>query len=124
MSMCGCQCLADPGQQVPAGVVASTAAYDQGRLPSVFKEPESWQPERWFEATEAMHLNWTPFGYGSRSCPGSNLAMTELKYMIGTVFRCFRVGPPMNHDREPLILGDVFVSAQRSGHCWLSFVEQ
>jgi cytochrome P450 len=70
-----------------------------------------------------MHLNWTPFGYGSRSCPGSNLAMTELKYIIGTVVRHFRVLRPAHHKQEALDLGDVFVSGERSGHCWLRFIE-
>ena len=109
--------------KVPPGIVASTAALDQGRLSSVFPSPESWQPERWLEATEEMHLNWTPFGYGSRSCPGSNLAMTELKYIIGTVFRLFRVEYPVDHTQEKLDLADVFVCGERSGHCWLRFVE-
>ena len=64
--------------KVPPGIIASTAAYDQGRLASVYPEPESWQPRRWLDATDEMHLNWTPFGHGARACPGSNLAMTEL----------------------------------------------
>lgn len=71
-----------------------------------------------------MHLNWTPFGYGSRSCPGSNLAMTELKYILGTIFRFFRVEMPKQHAQADLDLVDVFVSGQRSGHCWLRFVEE
>ena len=70
-----------------------------------------------------MHLNWTPFGYGSRACPGSNLAMTELKYMLGTIFRQFKVLPPADPGKrqETLDLADVFVSGERSGHCWLRF---
>lgn len=119
--------LGDPievdGHRVPAGVVASTAACDQGRLASIFPEPEVWRPERWLHATDEMNLNWTPFGYGSRSCPGSNLAMTELKYMLGTIFRLFRVEQPAEHTQAELDLVDVFVSGERSGHCWLRFVE-
>ncbi|KAK3074172.1 hypothetical protein LTR53_003642 [Teratosphaeriaceae sp. CCFEE 6253] len=111
------------GYQVPPGVVASTAAIDQGRLPSIYPEPDTWKPERWLEATDEMHLNWTPFGYGSRSCPGSNLAMTELKYMLGTIFRLFRVEGPQKHIQKDLDLVDVFVSGEKSGHCWLRFVE-
>ncbi|CZT24398.1 uncharacterized protein RCC_10123 [Ramularia collo-cygni] len=112
------------GLEVPPGVIASTAAYDQGRIPSIFPEPEAWKPERWLEATDAMHLNWTPFGYGSRACPGSNLAITELKYMLGIIFRKFRVEPPRQHEQKELDLGDVFVSAEKSGKCWLNFVEE
>ena len=109
--------------QVPPGVIASTAAYDQGRLPSVFPEPNKWNPERWLDATDEMNLNWTPFGYGTRACPGSNLAMTELKYMIGTILRLFKVEKPKQHVPKPLDLGDVFVSGEKSGQCWLRFVE-
>ncbi|KAM0718980.1 hypothetical protein Q7P37_006052 [Cladosporium fusiforme] len=111
------------GLHVPAGVIASTAAYDQGRLPSVFPEPNKWRPERWLDASERMHLNWTPFGYGARSCPGSNLAMTELKYMIGIIMRKFRVVLPKQHEAKVLDLGDIFVSGEKSGQCWLNFVE-
>ena len=108
---------------MPPGVIASTAAYDQGRLHSVFPDPDKWDPDRWLNATDDMHLNWTPFGYGARICPGSNLAMTELKYMIGTVVRQFRVETPKQHVPKPLELGDVFVSGEKSGACWLKFVE-
>ena len=107
--------------KVPPGIIASTAAYDQGRLASVYPEPESWQPRRWLDATDEMHLNWTPFGHGARACPGSNLAMTELKYMIGTIFRLHRVEPPKQHEPKDLDLGDIFVSGERSGSCWLHF---
>lgn len=69
------------GLAVPPGVVASTSAWSSGRNAEVYPEPEQWKPDRWLEATERMRLNWTPFGYGSRICPGSNLAVTELKYM-------------------------------------------
>lgn len=111
-------------QKVPPGVIASTAAVDQGRLASVFPDPDLWKPERWLDATEEMHLNLIPFGYGSRSCPGSNLAMTELKYMLGTILRLFRVERPTQHVQADLDLVDVFVSGERSGHCWLRFVEE
>jgi cytochrome P450 len=107
--------------KVPPGIIASTAAYDQGRLASVCSEPQKWQPDRWLEATDEMHLNWTPFGHGTRSCPGSNFAMTELKYMVGTILRLYQVEPPKQHQPKPLDLGDVFVSGERSGACWLRF---
>lgn len=109
--------------KTPAGVTASTAACDQGRLPSVYPEPGKWQLDRWPEATDDMHLNWTPFGHGARGCPGSNLAMTEMKYMIGTIVRLYRVEPPKQHQLKALDLGDIFVSGGRSGSCWLHFAD-
>ena len=112
------------GKTVPPGVIASTGAFNQGRLADVYPEPDRWSPDRWLNATERMRLNWTPFGYGSRSCPGANLAMTELKYMIGTIFRKFEVVVPPGHENDTLELADVFAAGSRSGHCWLKFVKE
>ncbi|KOC14591.1 hypothetical protein AFLA70_521g000670 [Aspergillus flavus AF70] len=117
--------LGDPitvdGRMVPSGVIASTSALDQGRLPDVYPQPDRWMPERWIQATDRMRLNWVPFGHGCRSCPGANLALTELKYIIGTVFRHFSVALPESHQDEELTLADVFAAGSRSGHCWLRF---
>ncbi|UPK90785.1 hypothetical protein LCI18_001720 [Fusarium solani-melongenae] len=110
-------------KRIPKGVVASTAAYNQGRLEEVFPEPNSWTPERWIDADERMKLNWTPFGFGCRSCPGSNLAMTELKYMIGKIFRFFRAVTPPGHELDALELADVFAAGSKTGHVWLKFLE-
>ena len=106
---------------VPAGVIASTSAYTQGRKQDVFPNPGEWNPDRWLDATERMRLNWIPFGYGSRACPGSNLAMTELKYMLGALFRSLRAVQPTSHAREEIELQDVFAAGTKSGHCWLKF---
>jgi cytochrome P450 len=113
------------GYIISAGTKVSMAAYNQGRLSDVFPEPEQWQPERWIgtdkEQEERMELNWLPFGTGSRSCPGSNLAITELKYMIGTIFRLFTSEVPDGHADEVIELADIFAAGSRSGHVWLKF---
>lgn len=109
------------GQVIPARIIASTAALNQGQLASVYPQPESWKPERWIDADERMKLNWIPFGHGCRACPGSNLAMTELKYMIGIIFRKFKAVMPPGGESETLALADVFAAGSRSGHCWLKF---
>lgn len=111
------------GKSIPAGVIASTAAYDQGRLEEVYPDRDSWQPERWVDATDRMRLNWTPFGHGCRSCPGSNLALTELKYMIGKIFRLYKTVIPKGHEQDELDLADIFAAGSRSGHVWLQFEE-
>ncbi len=112
------------GLKVPVGVVASNAAYDQGRLDDVYPEPDQWKPERWLKADDRMKLNWTPFGYGARACPGSNLAMTELKYMIGAIFRRFKAVLPPAHEHDTLELSDVFAAGSKTGHVWLKFEER
>ncbi|PMD48957.1 cytochrome P450 [Hyaloscypha variabilis F] len=109
------------GYNVPAGVVASTAAFNQGRLPDVYTDPDTFNPGRWLKADDRMRLNWTPFGYGSRACPGSNLAMTELKYMLGSIFRQFRSVLHPDFESDVLEMADVFAAGSKSGHCWLRF---
>jgi len=111
------------GLVVRPGVVASTGAYNQGRLEHVYPRCDSWIPERWIQDNESMRLNWTPFGHGCRSCPGSNLAMTELKYMIAKIFRFYKVVVPPGCENEKLELADVFAAGSKTGHVWLKFVE-
>lgn len=109
------------GKTVEPGVIASNSAYSQGRKEEVYSDPEVWNPDRWLEATADMRLNWIPFGYGSRSCPGSNLAVTELKYMLCALFRSLRAVQPVGHEKEPLEMMDVFAAGTKSGQCWLRF---
>lgn len=109
------------GLTVPPGVIASISALTSGRNPAVYPEPEKWRPERWIKADERMRFNWTPFGYGSRICPGNNLALTELKYMLGNIFRQMRAVQPLGVEWEPIKLADVFAAGTKSGHCWLRF---
>lgn len=109
------------GRKIPAGVVASTSAYTQGRLPDVFPDPDAWKPERWNHRTKRMETNWIPFGTGCRACPGSNLALTELKYMLGTIFRNFRSVVPEGHEGDIMELADIFAAGSKTGHCWLKF---
>ena len=111
-------------KHVPKGVIASTGAFNQGRLASVYPEPHEWRPERWQSETEAMRLKWIPFGTGCRACPGSNLAMTELKYIIGMIFRRFRAVVPPGREGDTLELADVFAAGSRTGECWLKFVRR
>lgn len=108
------------GLTVPSGVITSTSALDQGRVEDVYPAAVEWRPQRWLQATERMRLNWIPFGHGARACPGSNLAITELKYILGTVFRRFRVELP-DGTGDGLELADVFAAGERSGHVWLRF---
>lgn len=116
------------GLTVPPGVVASTSALTSGRKEDVYPKPDEWRPERWIDvkddgAAERMRLNWTPFGSGSRICPGSNLALTELKYMIAAIFRNLRAVQPVDVPWQPIEMADVFAAGTVSGHCWLRFEE-
>ncbi|KIX09194.1 uncharacterized protein Z518_00273 [Rhinocladiella mackenziei CBS 650.93] len=62
------------------------------------------------DATEAMKRNWIPFSYGSRSCPGQNLGMTELKYFLAAILRHFRCQIPDGMHDSQIELRDPFTA--------------
>lgn len=59
--------------------------------PGIFKSPSEFDPERWLRASPSelaeMNRCSVPFGKGSRSCMGINLAHAELYNVIAAVFR-------------------------------------
>ena len=63
------------------------------RDPSVFSEPESFQPDRWLrnKGTENSRIQHpfgsVPFGYGVRSCLGRRIAELEMKLLLSRVSR-------------------------------------
>lgn len=67
--------------------------YVVSRDPSVFPEPNSFQPHRWLRKREAdnsgiLHpFGSVPFGYGVRSCLGRRIAELEMQLMLSRVSR-------------------------------------
>ncbi|KAF1945070.1 cytochrome P450 4A10 [Clathrospora elynae] len=64
----------------PAGSIVGCSAYELHFNPIIFPEPQSFKPERWLNATEAMSKYWFAFGAGSRACIARNLATLELQF--------------------------------------------
>lgn len=55
------------GNYLPGGSTVSTQPYSLHRNPSVFKNPEKFDPSRWAAPTKDMKDSMMPFGGGSRS---------------------------------------------------------
>ncbi|KAI7161010.1 cytochrome P450 monooxygenase-like protein [Hortaea werneckii] len=81
------------GFYLPPGTIATTQSYSLHRDPRIFSEPESFRPERWYDATSKYRLNdtakavFSPFGAGSRTCLGIHLAYMELRLAAVGFFR-------------------------------------
>lgn len=86
---------------LPAGLRVQSQAWSLHRNPSVFPEPESWNPERWlessypsksdYEAAQKEMSRWFwAFGSGGRMCVGSNLAILDMKAIIASIWGTFR----------------------------------
>lgn len=89
--------LGAPGHEItnlPANIRVQAQAWSLHRDPAVFPEPESWNPARWLESSEAqlreMQRWFWAFGSGGRMCVGSNLAMLDMKAIIAGLWGNFR----------------------------------
>ena len=58
------------GHFIPAGSIVGMQAYTNHRNDDVYPDSENFIPERWFEPTAAMKLNFLPFSAGPRACIG------------------------------------------------------
>ncbi|KAF2272859.1 cytochrome P450 67 [Westerdykella ornata] len=64
------------------------------RDPRWWKEPEEFLPERWGELRAEMHTDeapYIPFNSGLHSCPGQNLAIVSLRYLVSSVVQNFDI---------------------------------
>lgn len=73
---------------LPPGVRVQAQAWSLHRNPSVFPDPETWNPERWLNTDSSTNREMSrwfwAFGSGGRMCVGSNLAMLDMKAtMVG-----------------------------------------
>ncbi|EEQ28280.1 benzoate 4-monooxygenase cytochrome P450 [Microsporum canis CBS 113480] len=75
-------------EKLPYLTPVSQSTYFVHMDPDIFPHPESFNPERWVEASkQGQYLNrfLVAFGKGSRQCLGINLAYTELYLILATV---------------------------------------
>ncbi|KAL8726003.1 MAG: hypothetical protein Q9181_006210 [Wetmoreana brouardii] len=75
------------GHYVPPGIVVSTQNYSLHRDPSIFPNPDRFDPSRWEEPTKGMMDAFMPFGIGPRGCIGAQLARMELRLATALFFR-------------------------------------
>ncbi|CAG9994364.1 unnamed protein product [Clonostachys byssicola] len=76
--------------EIPAGTTVQSYAYSLHRTPEVFPDPETWNPDRWVNASPAELSNmrrwfWA-FGSGGRMCIGSNFAWFSMKHNVGSIY--------------------------------------
>jgi cytochrome P450 len=81
-------------------------------------------PERWLDAEKTLEMNrlFFSFGGGGRGCIGRNLAITEMKILLGEVYSRYttRVSPEMKGDMS--ISDQIIASRPKDQTCLLEFV--
>ncbi|KAK6519335.1 hypothetical protein TWF281_003170 [Arthrobotrys megalospora] len=102
------------GHRLPAGTILRNSAYIYHTNPTVFPNPDKWDPTRWLvEDTREMERYWIPFSRGSRICIGMHLAEAELSLALGRFVRRFEVGFMEDFDEKDMEWKSVFVPSTK-----------
>jgi cytochrome P450 len=78
------------GLAIAKGSVLFVPVYGVHRVPSVWEDPEAFDPDRWLDGRgerarkQGMYL---PFGMGQRRCVGEHLALLEARLALATLVR-------------------------------------
>jgi cytochrome P450 len=68
--------------------------------PATYPEPDEFRPERFLEG-QPNPYTWVPWGGGRKRCPGSHLAMLEMKTVLRTVLENMTVSPAGRNMERP-----------------------
>ncbi|KAH7884092.1 cytochrome P450 [Phlebopus sp. FC_14] len=80
------------GYCIPAGATVFGNHWCIARDPEVFPDPETFDPKRWIASDGTINdLKAYSFGFGRRTCVGSNLAMRSLYIAAATIFWSFKL---------------------------------
>lgn len=78
------------GRFIPGGTIVGMTSVLVHQSPSIFAEPEKFNPNRWLEEDAKGLEQWlVAFSKGPRSCLGINLAWCELYILFATMLRRF-----------------------------------
>jgi cytochrome P450 len=81
------------GYQVPAGLPVNYSSWASHRLPHVFPEPDTFNPERFSpeERAKLPKAAYVPFGGGPRICIGMRFGELEVRAIAASILRSFRL---------------------------------
>lgn len=95
------------GYHIPAGSLVFLAPWVTHRHPSVWRDPEGFDPDRFApeRAREIPKGAYFPFGGGPRICIGNHFAMMEAQLLLATLAQRFQLEsvPGLLPEPEPLI---------------------
>uniref|UniRef100_A0A061QTA1 Sterol 14 desaturase n=1 Tax=Tetraselmis sp. GSL018 TaxID=582737 RepID=A0A061QTA1_9CHLO len=95
---------------IPKGHVLATSPAYQHRLPSVFRDPAKYDPDRFAPGREEdkRSFSFIGFGGGRHGCMGSNFAYLQIKTIWSVLLRNFEfelIDPFPEPDYESMVVG-------------------
>ncbi|CAI6093011.1 unnamed protein product [Clonostachys chloroleuca] len=75
------------GHFLKRGTIVAVPPYTIHRNVTLYKDPDEYNPDRWFEPDQSANLKAynIPFSTGSRACIGRHIAIVELQILISTL---------------------------------------
>ena len=92
------------GYTLPAGVAFSPSVSGIHRRPDLYPEPETFRPERFLER-KFSPFEFIPFGGGSRRCVGAAFALYEMKLVLFTLLRRYKLALVSDRPIVPALRG-------------------
>jgi cytochrome P450 len=91
------------GHRIPAGATVLIVPWLLHRKPSLWENPDCFEPERFLpERSAARHrFAYIPFGDGPRVCIGAAFAMEEALLVLATIAQRYRLHLKPGHPVEP-----------------------
>jgi cytochrome P450 len=90
------------GHFMPAGSELFLSIFHMHHDPAIFREPERFDPRRWETAKPSVY-EYNPFSAGPRMCIGASFATMEIKIVLATLLRRFRVEMPEGARVDPRV---------------------
>ena len=92
------------GYEVPKGSLVMVSTYALHRDPRFFRDPESFDPERFAPGWEGRlpRFAYLPFGGGPRVCIGNGFSMMEARLVLGTLAARYRLQLEPNQTVAPI----------------------
>ncbi|KAI8144471.1 cytochrome P-450 cyp509A1, partial [Fennellomyces sp. T-0311] len=113
------------GVFIPKGTRVVCNLYEVHHNPTVWNDPEEFEPERFAPGGEADQLAktglaWIPFSNGARQCIGMNFSMTEQRVLLSMLLRKYEFELPKDsiHRQRVVSRGNVNIAPV---HMKLSF---
>lgn len=91
------------GYRIPAGANVVMSQWIMHRNPKYFRDPESFDPDRWLDPAmqKLPKFAYFPFGGGPRICIGNTFAMMEAVLLLATIAQRFQLRTLPGHPIIP-----------------------
>jgi cytochrome P450 len=83
------------GDYIPGNTTVSISSYVAHRDPSVFPDPETYNPDRWYgEAGKELQPYFIAFSAGARGCIGRNISYLEQMVLLASLLHRYEFALP------------------------------